>query len=362
MPAASLGRRRPRPVADAPATDGAALAKAWLVELVAVAPLARAQTLPGPRFAEDAPALCAAVGAALASDAAFDDLEPGGALAPLAAGTADLAGARDALEAVTALESLRAVAWAILVDALDRPTPGQVAELSDRLGAVIAALTAATLEAPGPAGPLRPGDRGPLAAVLRSTPPGEPRDPAPPPPPPPPVAEEPLPPPVDFAASAREVVDASAFRSQPPWTTAIERRVARHREDGLPFAVLCLEIVDAERVAAADIDGSAARAFEAAEGAVLGELRPADALVRERPGRYWLTAPDTDGDEARTLAHRIATRVQDAAAHQGTPLQVAVGLAACPSDGVDAAALEGRAEEGLFAAQAAGLRVAGPLR
>jgi GGDEF domain-containing protein len=360
MPAASLGRRRPRPVADAPAIDGAALAKAWLVELVAVTPLERAQALPGPRFAEDAPALCAAAGAALASDAAFDDLEPGGALAPLAAGTADLAGARDALDAVTALEALRGVAWAALVEGLDRPTPGQVAELSDRLGAVIAALTAATLEAPGPAGPLRPGDRGPLAAVLRSTPPAEPREPAPPPAPA--AAEDPLPPPADLSASAREVVDASAFRPQVPWTTAIERRVARHREDGLPFAVLCLEIVDAERIASADIDGSAARALEAAEGAVLGELRPADALVRERPGRYWLTAPDTDGDEARTLAHRIATRVQDAAAHQGTPLQVAVGLAACPSDGIDAAALEGRAEEGLFAAQAAGLRVAGPLR
>lgn len=343
--------------------DGAALAKAWLVELVALAPLERAQTLPGPRFAEDGPALCAAVGAALESDAAFDDLEPGGALAPLAAGSADLAGAREALEAVTALEALRSVAWAALVGALDRPTPTQVAELSDRLGAVVAALIAATLEAPGPAGPLRPGDRGPLAAVLRGTAPREEgKERAAPPPAtedarfPPPAGEVVAPPPPG------DVVDASSFRaSRAPWTTAIERRVSRHREDGLPFAVLCLEIVDAERIAAADIEGSAVRALEAAEGAVLAELRPADALVRERPGRYWLTAPDTDGDEARTLAHRIATRVQDAASHHGTPLQVAVGLAACPADGTGAAELEGRAEEGLFAAQAAGLRVAGPL-
>jgi hypothetical protein len=55
MAASSLGRRRPRPVADAPVLDGAALAKAWLVELVAVAPLERAAALPGPRFADDAP-------------------------------------------------------------------------------------------------------------------------------------------------------------------------------------------------------------------------------------------------------------------------------------------------------------------
>jgi hypothetical protein len=82
MPASSLGRRRPRPVADAPALDSAELAKAWLVELVAVAPLEQATRLPGPRFAEDAPRLCAAVVAALAGDGGFEDLEPGGALAP----------------------------------------------------------------------------------------------------------------------------------------------------------------------------------------------------------------------------------------------------------------------------------------
>src|SRR5215208_1009891 len=74
MPASYLGRRRSRPVADAPALDGAELAKAWLVELVAVAPLERAARLPGPRFAEDAPRLCAAVAAALISDPALDDL------------------------------------------------------------------------------------------------------------------------------------------------------------------------------------------------------------------------------------------------------------------------------------------------
>src|SRR5690349_17759813 len=93
MPTSTLGRRRARPVADAPVLDGAQVAKAWLVELVALAPLERAARLPGPRFAEDAPRLCAAVAAALASDAALDDLEPGGALAPLAAGAGHLAAA-----------------------------------------------------------------------------------------------------------------------------------------------------------------------------------------------------------------------------------------------------------------------------
>src|SRR5688572_27530939 len=150
MPASYLGRRRSRPVADAPALDGAELAKAWLVELVAVAPLDRAARLPGPRFAEDAPRLCAALVAALSSDPALDDLEPGGPLAPLAAGAGHLAAAPGPLEAVGALEALRTVTWTALIDAADRPVPAQIADLADRLGAVVAVLTSAALESPHP--------------------------------------------------------------------------------------------------------------------------------------------------------------------------------------------------------------------
>ena len=47
--------------------------------------------------------------------AAFDDLEPDGAQAPLAADAAVFAGADGAAEAVAALEALRAVVWAELV-------------------------------------------------------------------------------------------------------------------------------------------------------------------------------------------------------------------------------------------------------
>src|SRR5918997_335287 len=135
MPAAPLGRRRPRPVADVPSLDGRELARAWLVELVAAAPLERAAGLPGPGFTTQAPRLCGAVIAALSADAAFDDLEPGGALAPLAADAAMLAAAGAAGEAVSALESLRAVTWAALLEDLDRPTPSLLADLADRLGA-----------------------------------------------------------------------------------------------------------------------------------------------------------------------------------------------------------------------------------
>ena len=400
MSASALSPHRPRPVADAPLLDGRDVAKAWLVELVAAAPLERAATARRPAFAEDAPRLCAAVAAALTADTALDDLRPGGALAPLAARAAAVAGATAPLDVLAALEALRAVTWQAIRAGADRPQPAQIADLADRLGAVIAVLGAAALDAPGPR------ERGPLAAVLRgehdTDPPvaGEtqaaeptPAPSAAEPPEPPPAAPSPEPhaaaatlvaPPHDpFAGPVLPelgddegirgpsvvdlgqeqghgpvVEDATGFRAArvAPWTAAIERRLARHRGDGLPFAVLCLEVVDAERLLAAG--GSADATLEAAEAAVCAQLRPADALVRERPGRLWLTAPDTDPASARALAHRIAAAVAEVPARHA-PLQAAVGLAVCPADGADAVQLEGGAEEGLFSALASGVRVAG---
>jgi len=123
--------------------------------------------------------------------------------------------------------------------------------------------------------------------------------------------------------------------------------------------VLCVELVDVDRLVAADRDGDVTEVLEAAEAAMCAQLRPADALVRERPGRYWLTTPEADTAEARVLAHRIVAGIAAAPGHRGVPLQAAIGLAACPTDGTDAGELENRAEEGVFAARAAGVRVAG---
>lgn len=367
MPPAPIGRRRPRPVADVPALEERELARAWLVSLVAAAPLERAAELPGPGFAAAAPRLCGALLAALGSDAAFDDLEPGGALAPLVAEGATIAGAGGGADAVAALDALRTVTWSSLVAELRDPAPGLLADLADRLGAAIATLTAAAVDAP-PAVAARPGDRGPLAAVLREPP--EPSVVAAAPDPRPSVAGTAPEPPRSAAAPERRpssgppmVEDGEGFHARvAPWTAAIERRLQRHAEDGLPFAVLCVEVADLDRLVAADRDRDVAVALEAAEIAVSAQLRPADVLVRERPGRYWLVAPDTDADAARSLGHLLAAAVAAVPGHRGAPLAAAVGLAVSPEDGVDGPALEGRAEEGLFAARAAGLRVAGPLR
>ncbi len=143
-------------------------------------------------------------------------------------------------------------------------------------------------------------------------------------------------------------------RTQRQWIASIERRLERHERDRQPFAVLLIELVDIERLRHAELPGEVARMTGSVETALSGELRPADSLMRESPGRYWLLAPETDSTVARTLAERLARAVQGANSHRGAPLEVAVGIAVCPLDGNQATALAARADIALYAARAAG--------
>src|SRR4051794_41354821 len=101
MPDAPHGARVPRAVAGVPPpalADGEAVAKAWLLELVAEAPLERAAAVPVAELAARGPQLCAALLAAVGSAAELERLGPGGdrpALPPAAglpAGATDPAG------------------------------------------------------------------------------------------------------------------------------------------------------------------------------------------------------------------------------------------------------------------------------
>ena len=140
-------------------------------------------------------------------------------------------------------------------------------------------------------------------------------------------------------------------QSQSAWIAAIGRRLERYERDGLPFAVLLVELADVERLRHAELPGEMARLTGLVETALAGELRPADSLTRESPGRYWLLAPETDAGGARTLVARLADAVRGAAEHRGTPLEVAVGVAVCPADGSRAAALAAYADVALYAAR-----------
>ena len=321
-------RRTPRAVADAPVgslADGAVVAKAWLVALVEAAPLDAAAAVPAASLASEGPALCAAVLEALGSEAALDRLRRGGDRYMLAGRAAHLAGAGDPAGAVAALEALRTVSW----DKLGADD----AQLAIRLAHVCAVVLEAAVATAGVAAP---------APALVPDP-------------------DPLPGPRLVPDPAPEVVihDArSDGHVTEPWRAPIERRLDRQLQDSRPFSVLTMEIDDLERLLASATGREVVEAIEAAERAICNELRPADMLVRERLGRYWLTAPETGLASGRALGQRLGEAVSAAALHHGAPLALSIGLAVAPDDAIDAEQLAAHADEGLFAARAAGIRLA----
>lgn len=142
------------------------------------------------------------------------------------------------------------------------------------------------------------------------------------------------------------------------WVGTIGRRLERYERDGVGFAVLLVELADVERLRHAELPGEMSRLTGLVESALAGELGPADSLTRESPGRYWLLASETDARGARLLAERMAAAVRAAPSHRGAPLEVAAGVAVCPADGTQAAALAAHADIGLYAARASGRPIA----
>jgi GGDEF domain-containing protein len=336
MPDPTAHRRTPRAVADAPVgslADGTVVAKSWLVALVEAAPLRDAGGVPAAQLAAEGPALCAAVLEALGSEAALDRLRAGGDRSSLAARSAQLAGAEDPAAAVAAIEALRTAAWESL--------GVEDAQLAIRLAHVCATvLEAAVAAAPAAASPAPDVAAAPEPAVAPESPP--------------------LAAPVLVPAETEVVIHDARSNGDvvEPWRAPIERRLERQLQDSRPFSVLTMEIDDLDRLLAAATGREVVEAIEAAERAICGELRPADMLVRERLGRYWLTAPETDVASGRALGQRLADAVSTAAFHHGAPLAMSIGLAVAPDDAIDADMLAAHADEGLFAARAAGVRLA----
>jgi len=170
--------------------------------------------------------------------------------------------------------------------------------------------------------------------------------------------EPPEPSPADAGIQIHDAREDERPAHPSAWTSSIGRRLERYREDRLPFAVLLIEVLDIDRLAHAEPREELARLTTQVERAIGAELRPADLLTHEALGRYWLVTPETDAPGARRLAERLARAVRLAAQHRGVPLEVAIGIAVCPEDGQDAAALAAHADVGVYAARAAGRSVA----
>ncbi|MGH2912984.1 MAG: hypothetical protein ACRDJ3_10980, partial [Solirubrobacteraceae bacterium] len=85
------------------------------------------------------------------------------------------------------------------------------------------------------------------------------------------------------------------------WVSSVGQLLSRHAEDGLPFAVLLVEIVDVAHLERSSTPHDMHNLVAAVESAVGRAMRATDHLSRETLGRYWLVAPETTGTGARML-------------------------------------------------------------
>ena len=151
------------------------------------------------------------------------------------------------------------------------------------------------------------------------------------------------------------------------WIRSIGGELERFALEGRPFAVILVGLMDAERLNREEpaeemlrIAGRVQRTLESELGTV--SERAGASLTRESPGRFWLIAPGIDALRAGSLAERFAGAVRRSVSHRGQPVEIAVGIAVCPADGVQAAALAAHADVALYAARAEGSAGDGPAR
>jgi GGDEF domain-containing protein len=269
--------------------------------------------------------------------------------------------------AARAAHTLSDTLWEALHEELTDPTERRVAELSERLAdvsATVALLARMNVYQPAvpaaPEAPLPPVEpQSPTARLTHEQAPARRESP--------PAVREPsssLPMAVivDELApreiSEIEIRDERGEQAPPAWIASIARLLERYARDRAPFAVLLVELVDVERLRHAELPGEVSRLTGLVEAALSAQLRPSDSLTRESPGRYWLLAPETDSGAATALVERMASAVRAAASHRGASLEIAVGIAVCPLDGSQAAALAAHADIALYSARAAGKPVA----
>jgi GGDEF domain-containing protein len=386
-------RRRARPVADAPidalldrAED---LTKGWLLALLERAPLDDAPRILAADLTREGPRLCAALLRALADETDHRRLEPGGALAPLAARVGELAGATGAATTSLAVDALHGVVWAALRAELPDPDPDLLSQLAERLSQVTELIRVAGLtygEAPPPGAGAGVGPSPALTAVdtpdqprwapnphrtaepPRREPPAEqafaPTEEAPPPEP---TAKE-----AWSEPEARIVQPPRAPEAEPPrwvwgaiepgspaaealWVEALAEEI--QRTGNAPLSLLLAELEDADRVLTVEPEASAAGTFGAFARAVRGVVRRQDILVCETESRAWIIARDTGRGGAQALGSRIAGAVRAGEPWRGAPLAASVGISVLGEDGRTPAELIEAAEEARFAAAAMGVDV-----
>jgi GGDEF domain-containing protein len=388
------------------------LARNWAIALIGSGSIDRLGGIPLGDLASAAPALCSQVLRSMQSDVELDRLTGRGApsgreQSAQARGLAAMVGACNAEGAVDAVEALRGVLWEALLDELRAPSPRLVADTADRLGYVCScalAVAVATIE-PTDASSLDDNDdliaagseggdredahagtafpdavivdeRAELELRVTRVPHAE-RGPAPgapasaaerplswdesPPMPPARMSERPLAwdgsPPVRPSNEREEIEirDERVEEGPAAWIGSIGRRLTCFHEDGRPFAVLLVELLEIDSLRRGGVVAELEGLSEQVQDALVHELHAAAAgsLTCESPGRYWLLALDTARADADRLAERLTRAVASSISHRDAPVAIVVGAAICPEDGLQAPMLAAHADVGLYAARSA---------
>jgi GGDEF domain-containing protein len=412
---------RPEPIAwgavEQLAGRAQTIAKGWLLLLLERAPLDAAGAIPAAALAAEGPGLCASFARGLGSDAELARLTATGDLAEGVRRLPLLTGARDAAETVAAVEALRACVWESALDgALDAADAATVRQLAARLSAVAATVAATALAGapsaahPAVAGQSPIGDAPSVAPAPYASPAdGHDLDGVPLPPPQPLTASNghlPTAPPAfaetgrgDHAPSLHDLRDEEGLDSldgrerherrdahdgavpagvtqlpQRPapdprhgpagamddgdlWIATLERHIDRCQREGGGLALLRVELVDADRVAASAPEGEAHVPYGRLAQAVRRAIRRQDLVASDHQGRAWVIAPGVGRAGAIALAERIGAGVEHGESWRGAPLAATIGFAVYGEDGHDAAMLIDRAEEAMLAATAAGVRI-----
>jgi hypothetical protein len=372
---------RARPVADA-LTDALLassdeLARRWAIALIRARPLGTFGEVPLQELAREGPALCTQILRAMQSDSELvgltgrggTDTRSGDALAPRIPA---ILGMREADATVQAVEALRGVLWEALADQLSEPSAREVGDLADRLAYVcadalavaVAVVEPAATDATAPIEVDVPAQRSGTASRR-----GIPRTPfagrqAV-------VVDElghlPLAPDSSVTSSLEmrggdiEIRDVRGGDGPAAWIGSIGSQLEHFERDRLPFAVLLVEMLEIERLSRGEPGSDMAGALDHVEQTLASALGARGSVTRERPGRYWLVMADTDRNGARQLAGRLVRAAATSGISPAVEMEVAVGVAVCPEDGREAAALAAHADVGLYADRSAA-RAAGGRR
>jgi GGDEF domain-containing protein len=167
------------------------------------------------------------------------------------------------------------------------------------------------------------------------------------------------------AAGEIHIRDERVEEGPAAWIRSIGRELERFALEGRPFAVLLIELMHAERLNRSEPPEEVLRVAGQVQRTLESELwtlleRAGASITREAPGRFWMLAPGVDALRVGALAEQVQHAVRRSVSHRGQSVEIAVGTAVCPGDGVQAAALAAHADVALYAARAEGSAEDGP--